>query len=246
MNSMPDLLSSLLLIAARAGPLCMFVPAGGDVLGVMSRLFLCGALVVTCYSVIPEPSLQVTPLAYIREFGLGMLLAIPALVFFGSAAALAEIVDILRGQMMANLYDPFVERTSVFSKMHAEFVNVLFVASGGLLELARNLVSSFESVPLSAAPGLSQCGELGLRLGAGLLSQTLAPLGALMVLMLAAEICSVLISKFIPGFRLGQDSYTVRTIVAGLWYVAALRSEIFLTFLSPIYARKVVEALAGG
>lgn len=231
------------MLAARVAPICFFIPPGGDSIAASIRFVVGAAFVWATYWTLPMTGIECSLLAVAREIAVGLVLSLPSVLFFSAAAALSEIIDIARGQMVANVYDPFVERASLLSKLHSEFLAVLFVASGGVAQALTLVADSCRILPLGQAPTLGRSGELGLRMIETLWPQLLAPLGALLILTLLVEFSFVLMGKFAAGIKFSLEPYTLRSLVAGLWYLSAINSGVFWQFSIPSVMQRLMQGL---
>ena len=162
---------------------------------------------------------QASTAAYLGEFLIGVLLAVPAALVLSGAAMFGELFDITRGATLGQFYDPSFESSVPTMGLLLRQLSWLLLLLLGFMEtLLGGLVASFNIVPAASFPAMDL-----VRVGYELMAFTGAILVQLISLFLPFGVLFLLISlavgylgKVLPQVALHGESFALKTAL-GFW-----------------------------
>jgi flagellar biosynthesis protein FliR len=217
---MSQLVADALVVGARALPIALLVPLGHDLVSINMRLTL--ACVLTMAAFPSVQSSEVTCLILLQQLALGLLLSLPFILVVTLFEMTGELFDVGRGQMMANLIDPFHDQTAPLAKLAHIGVGAFLIWQGALLELVIHFVSSFAQYPPGTHIELTQLGGLLLRLVLYVLSLLALFSLPLLFMFLLVELAAALAGRVVPGAKLSGESFLLKSIALTLTLLIAL------------------------
>lgn len=228
MEGMPEVIAAALVVGARALPISFLVPLGHDLVSISIRMTLAAVLTIAAL-----PSVQVgelSALILLQQLSLGLLLAMPFILVVTLFEMTGELFDVGRGQMMANLIDPFHDQSAPLARLAHVGVGAFLIWQGALLDLVLHFVSSFIEYPPGVSVELAQLGALLLRMvlyGLSLLALFSLPL---LFIFLLVELASALAGKVVPGAKLGGECFLLKTVLLTITFLIAISSGALETF----------------
>jgi flagellar biosynthesis protein FliR len=163
------------------------------------------------------------------EFGVGVILGLPAALMVECAGMWGELYDTARGQAIASSYDHLQNTpSSQFQSLACSWAWAALLSLGLLPALFLGFGKSLSLLPLGEVirmdyANLGQRILQGVALQGGALLASFLPIGLVFV---GIDFALGLISKFVPGLSLQNEAFAIKTITGLLLITAALRFDL--------------------
>lgn len=178
--------------------------------------------------------------AMLYEFVIGLILAFILGLPFLIANIIGELIDNQRGATISDTIDPAngVE-SSELSVLVSHIVAMIFLAQGGMYQLAHAFADSYRLLPFSA--GFSQFNTLSLGCFLNqLVTQGIVLAAPILITLFICEVALGLYSRFCPQLNAFSLSLTIKSIVAFSVFLLYFQNEvptvlINMISLNPLY-----------
>ncbi|MGE4802466.1 type III secretion system export apparatus subunit SctT [Yersinia hibernica] len=160
------------------------------------------------------------------ELAVGLVLAFILSLPFLIANIIGELIDNQRGATISDTIDPAngVE-SSEMSVLVSHIVVMIFLAQGGMYQLAQALAESYRLLPFAA--GFSHFDSLPLgRWLNQLVQQSIILAAPILVTLFITEVALGLYSRFCPQLNAFSLSLTIKSIVAFMVFLLYFQNEI--------------------
>jgi flagellar biosynthetic protein FliR len=223
---------SFILVLMRVGVLLFFFPFWDNrAIPKQIKVFMVLVIAVTLTPVVQSylPSFPGTVweagLLLIKEFLLGLTLAIIIQIIFSGVLLAGELVGVQMGLGMAGILDPQMGgRSSLIASFASWIALLLFITMNGHHYLLRVLVESFERVPMGGQlPDWPRLPETIMRLSGQIFVIAITFLAPVLVVHFLSQVALALLSKAVPQVQIMIVSFPL-TILLGVFFLTTTLS----------------------
>lgn len=209
---------TFVMVYARLAIVFYMLPALGE--RVLSNLIIKNTIIaLTIIGLWPSLSTVIEPeqgwlIILVKEFVVGLILAITLCIPFWIVTGLGEILDNQRGATISDSIDPVNGvQSSILSGFLSFAFGTIFFVSGGMLKLMEVMVQSYQMLPRGSTLDGIHWEHAGVLLQLLMLNSILLA-APIMLVMMTAEMLLGVFARYCPQLNPFSLSLTVKSAIA--------------------------------